>query len=120
MELIFDPSVNFSEFQWVQSAKSTLLTSTMGPWDLFRFLRSVQMLKREWVAESNGKLPHLFNPSKTATLVPEFAMEDLPLDRNAALMPKFAVKELPFGQTTLMKMMNNYMNNLHDKLPGGH
>ena len=25
-------------------------------------LRSVQMLKREWGAESNGKLPHLFNP----------------------------------------------------------
>ena len=38
-------------------------------------LRSVQMLKREWGAESNGKLPH---PSKTAALVPEFAVEDLP------------------------------------------
>ena len=25
-------------------------------------LRSVQMLKREWGTESNGKLPHLFNP----------------------------------------------------------
>ena len=25
-------------------------------------LRSVQMLKREWGAESNGKLPHLLNP----------------------------------------------------------
>ena len=24
-------------------------------------LRSVLMLKREWGAESNGKLPHLFN-----------------------------------------------------------
>ena len=23
------------------------------------------MLKGEWGAESNGKLPHLFNPSKT-------------------------------------------------------
>ena len=39
-------------------------------------LRSVQMLKREWSVESNGKLPQLFIPSKTATLVPEFA-EDL-------------------------------------------
>ena len=37
------------------------------------------MLKREWDAESNGKLPHLFIPSKTATWVPAFAMEDLPL-----------------------------------------
>ena len=32
--------------------------------DLVRF---VEMLKREWGAESNGKLPHLFIPSKTAT-----------------------------------------------------
>ena len=38
-------------------------------------LRSVQMLKREWGAESNGKLPQ---PGKTAALVPEFAVEDLP------------------------------------------
>ena len=41
-------------------------------------LRSVEMLKREWGAESNGKLPHLFIPSKTASLVPEFVVEDLP------------------------------------------
>ena len=57
-------------------------------------LRSVQILKREWGAESNGKLPHLFIPSKTATLVPEFAVEDLPLDRTATL-----VKDLPLGKT---------------------
>ena len=38
------------------------------------------MLNREWGAvDSNGKLPHLFIPSKTATLVPDFAGEDLPL-----------------------------------------
>ena len=40
--------------------------------DLLRF---IQMLKREWGAESNGKLPQLFIPSKTATLVSEFAVE---------------------------------------------
>ena len=39
-------------------------------------LRSVQTLKREWGAEGNRKLPHLFMPSKTATLIPEFAVED--------------------------------------------
>ena len=39
------------------------------------------MLKREWGAESNGKLPHLFIPSKTATQVPEFAMEDLNINK---------------------------------------
>ena len=38
------------------------------------------MIKREWGVESNGKLPHLFIPSKTTTLVSEFAVEDLPLD----------------------------------------
>ena len=34
------------------------------------------MLKRESDAVNNGKLPHLFIPSKTATLVFEFAVED--------------------------------------------
>ena len=44
------------------------------------------MLKREreWGTENNGKLPHLFFPGKTATLVPEFAVEDLP---SAELQP---------------------------------
>ena len=60
------------------------------------------MLKREWGAESNGKLPHLFIPSKNATNVPEFAMEDLPLGRIAALVPEFAVKDLPLGRTLMM------------------
>ena len=49
------------------------------------------MLKREWGAESNGKLLHLFIPSKTATLVPEVMVEDLPW----AELPEFAVKDLP-------------------------
>ena len=57
------------------------------------------MLKREWGAESNGKLPYLFIPSKTAALVPEFAVGDLPLGRTAALVPGFVVKDLPLGRT---------------------
>ena len=56
------------------------------------------MLKREWGVESNGKLPHLFIPSKTAILVPGFAVEDLPLDRTTALVPAFAVKDVPLGR----------------------
>ena len=52
------------------------------------------MLKREWCAESNGKLPHLFTSSETATLVPESAVEDLPLSRTAAFVSEFAVKDL--------------------------
>ena len=62
-------------------------------------LRSVQMLKTWWGAESNGKLPHLSIPSKTATLVLEFTVEKLALGRTAALVPEFAVKYLPFGRT---------------------
>ena len=57
------------------------------------------MLMREWGAESNGKLPYLFIPSNTATLVPEFAVEDLPLGRTAVLVSQFAVKDLPLGRT---------------------
>ena len=56
------------------------------------------MLEREWGAESNGKLPHLFIPSKTATLVPEFTVEDLPLSRTAALVSEFAAKELLWAE----------------------
>ena len=57
------------------------------------------MLKRERGAESYGKLPHLFIPCKTATLVPEIAVEDLHLGRTAALVPEFAVKELLLSGT---------------------
>ena len=62
------------------------------------------MLMREWGTKSNGKLLHLFIPSrpKTATLVPEFAVEDLPLDRSATLVPAFAVKGLPLGRTAAL------------------
>ena len=47
------------------------------------------MLKREWGAESNGKLPHLF----------------IHLGRITALVPEFAVKDLPLGRTLMMMMM---------------
>ena len=56
------------------------------------------MLKRDLGAESNEKVPHLFIPSKTAMLVPEFAVEDLPLGRTAALVSEFAMKDLPLGR----------------------
>ena len=44
------------------------------------------MLKREWGAVSNAKLPHLLIPGKTAALVPEFSVEYLP---SAELQPYF-------------------------------
>ena len=46
----------------------------------------------------HGKQPHLFIPSKTTTLVYEFAVGDLPVDRTATLVPEFAVKDLPLGR----------------------
>ena len=55
--------------------------------------------------ESNGKLSHLFIPSKTATLASEFVVEDLPLGRAAALGLGFAVKDLPLGGRLMMMLM---------------
>ena len=60
------------------------------------------MLMREWGAESNWKLPNLFIPSKTATLVHEFAVEDMPLDRTDIVVPAFAVKDLPLDRTLII------------------
>ena len=68
MELIFNPC---GEFRWSPEVPVSqihfphLLVGAPGIFsDLLRF---VQMLKREWGAESNWKLPYLFIPSKTAT-----------------------------------------------------
>ena len=98
MELIFNLC---GEFRWSPESPASLISSPpcWGPWDL---LRSVQMLKREWGAERNGKLAHLSIPSKTAALVPESAVENLHLGRTAALVPEFAVKDLPLGRTLMM------------------
>ena len=52
-----------------------------------------------YYTESNGKLPHLFISSKTATLIPELVVEDLPLGRIATLVPEFALKYLPLART---------------------
>ena len=94
------PVMNFGEVWRAQLAKSTLLTSTLGPWDIFRtFKICSDAKKRAWDMESNGKLLHLFISSKTETLVPEFEIQDLPLDRTAKVVPAFAMKDLPLGRT---------------------
>ena len=49
-------------------------------------------------AESNGKLPHLITPSKTAAWIPEYAVEDLPLNRHVDMVPEFVVKDQPLGR----------------------
>ena len=87
MELIFKPC---GEFRWSpedpvsQIHSPHLLVGAPGIFsDLLRF---VQMLQREWSAESNGKLYTYSIPCKTAALVPEFVVENLPL---AELQPRF-------------------------------
>ena len=91
------------EFRWSPECPVSQIHSPhfpdSSPWIFSHLLRSVQMLRREWGAESNGKLPHPFILNKTATLIPEFGMEDLPLGRTAALVPEFAVKYLSLGRT---------------------
>ena len=100
MELIFNP---FGEFRWSPEDPVSQIHSRhlqAGDPGIFSdLLMSDQMLKREWGAESNGKLSHIFIPSKTASLVPEFAVEGLSLGRTATLVPEFAVKDLPLGRT---------------------
>ena len=56
------------------------------------------MLKREWGAERNGKLLHLFIPSKTAALVAEFAVEDLPSAELHSWFLALEVKDLPLAE----------------------
>ena len=101
MELIFNP---WGEFRWspeglVVSQIHSPHLHVGAPGNFSDILRSVQMLERDWGSESNGKLPHLFIPRKTATLVPAFTVEDLPLDRTTTLVPEFAMKDLPLGRT---------------------
>ena len=60
-------------------------------------LRSVKMLKREWGAETNGKLQHLFIPSKTTTLISEFAV---PSYRSASLVLNLQWKTGSWAENT--------------------
>ena len=99
MELIFNPCGEFQRsLEGLVSQIHSPYPHTGAPVIFSHLLRSVQMLKTEWGAESNGKIPHLSIPSKTAAWVPEFAMEDLPLSRTAAFVPEFAMKDLPLGR----------------------
>ena len=91
MEVTFNPC---GEFRWspedplIQIHSPHLHAGALGNFSIL--LRSVQILKGERCAESNGKLPHLFIPSKIATVIPEFPVENLPLGRIPALVPEFA------------------------------
>ena len=83
MQLIFNPC---GEFQCSPEGPVSQIHSPhlhAGASGIFSdLLRSIQMLKREWGAESNGKLPHLFFPSKIATLITEFAWKTCPWEEH--------------------------------------
>ena len=91
--------VNFGEVRRAQLTKSTLLTFMLGLWDLFRSFKVCSDARESVGCRKQWEATAPVHPSKTATFVPEFAVEDLPLGRNAALVPEFAVKDLPLGTT---------------------
>ena len=107
MELIFNPCGEFRcEVRRDPVSQIHSPHLLVGAPVIFSDLLSfVQMLKREWGEESNGKIPRPFISSKTATQVPEFAMEDLPLGRITALVPEFAVNDLTLGRTLMMMIL---------------
>ena len=79
MELIFNPC---GEFRWSPEGPVSQIHSPhlhVGVPGIFSdLLRSVEILKRDWSAESNRKLLHFHIPGKTAALVPEFTVKDMP------------------------------------------
>ena len=101
-ELMFRPCTEFQSSPEGSVSKIHPPHLHVGAPGIFSdLLRSGQVLKRERErrAESNGRLPHLFIPSKTATLVPDFAVEELLLGRTVAFVTEYAMKDLPFGKT---------------------
>ena len=82
MELIFNPC---GEFRWSLEGPVSQIHSPhlqIGAPGLFSdLLRSVQILKREWVQKATGSYHTYSIPGKTAALVPAFAVKDLPLGR---------------------------------------
>ena len=113
MELIFNPC---GEIQWSPEGPVRQIQSPhlhVGtPKNFSDLLNSVQMLKVQWGVESNGRLPHLFIPAKSAALVPEFAVEDLP---SAELQPRFLHSQ---WRTALGQTEHSDDNDLHDSTCG--
>ena len=106
MELIFNP---YGEFRWSpedlvsQIHSPHLHVATLGIFS--DLLRSVQTLKREWGAENNGNLSHLFIPSKTATLCSWVWGESPAFGQNCSLGVWVRSERPALGQDTLLLMM---------------
>ena len=99
--------VNFGEVRRVQLAKSTLLTSSLVPWDLFTSFKvcSDATERESGVRNATGSYRTYSSLVKLQPRFLSFAMGDLPLGRIADLVPEFAVKDLTLGRTLMMMMM---------------
>ena len=79
------------------------------------------MLKREWGAESNGKLPHLFIPSKTAVWVPEYAGGRPAFEQNCGLGSWVCSEGPGLGQNSMMMiLLTNLTTDLSQRLQRVH
>ena len=95
--------VNFGEVQRAVLAKSTLLTSTLVPLGSFQnLLRSVQMLKREWVQKATGSY-------RTYSSLIKHKLRFLSMQWKTCLWAEFQpwclslqVKDLPLGRILVM------------------
>ena len=85
-QIFLTPVLNFGKVRRAQLAKSTLLTSLLGPWDILRSFKVCSDAKERVGCGKQRKLPHLFIPSKTPNFVPEFDVEDMPLGENTLMM----------------------------------
>ena len=83
--------MNFGEVRKARVAKFTLLNSTLGSLGSFKVCSDA---KESGLRKATGSYRTYLSLAKI-TLVPEFAVEDLPLDRTAASVPVLAVKDLP-------------------------
>ena len=115
MELIFNPC---DEFRWSPECSVSEIHSPHlrnGAPGIFSDLSmSVQMLKREWDAESNGKLTHLFIYSKTTTWFLSLRWKTRLCAELVALVPEFTVKDLPLGRTLWWWVP--YLNKIQNKI----
>ena len=96
-DTVFNPC---GEFRWsLEGSVSQIHSPHLHLVDLFKSWRSIQMRKKECGAKSNGKLPHLVIPDKTAALVHGFAVKGPVFGRTSTLIPALAVKDLPLDRT---------------------
>ena len=106
MELIFFNTCG--EFRWSPEGPVSLIQSphphVCAPGIFSDLLRSVQMLTREWGAESNGKLSHLFIPNKTAARFLSLRWKTC-LRQNCSIGPCSCSKSPVLVQNTLMMII---------------